>query len=133
MSLGLLLDTNICIAFLNGSDVSVRDRLLGLSPEEVFLCSVVKAELLYGARNSARVDENLARLRSFFEPFTSLAFDDDAAGRYGILRAQLKRDGRLIGSNDLMIAATALATDLTLVTRNQDEFQRVPGLRLTAW
>jgi tRNA(fMet)-specific endonuclease VapC len=128
-----LLDTNICIAFLNGSDPTVRDRLLAHPPDELTLCSVVKAELLYGARNSARVESNLQKLERFFEPFSSLEFGDDAAEWYGQIRAHLRRSGQLIGANDMMIAAIALAEDATLVTRNHDEFRRVVGLRLEAW
>ena len=131
--MSFLLDTNVCVAYLNGSDAALRDRLLAARPDEVHLCSVVKAELLYGARNSARVEENLGRLRTLFDVLMSLPFGDDAAEQYGILRTQLRREGRLIGSNDLLIAAIALAADLTLVTRNQAEFRRVPGLRLAVW
>ena len=131
--MSLLLDTNVCIAFLNGKDPAVRRRLLAESPEDVVLCSVVKAELLFGARKSAFVDENLRRLDAFFEPFRSIPFDDGPAGVYGSIRAQLEREGLPIGANDLLIAATALAADLTLVTRDQDEFRRVPGLRLVSW
>ncbi len=128
-----LLDTNVCIAFLNGKDVAVRDRLRALAPEDVVLCSVVKAELLYGARHSERVAANLRRLHGFFAPFECLPFDDAAAEWYGVIRAQLRREGKLIGSNDLMIAATVLAADAVLVTRNEDEFHRVPGLKVEPW
>lgn len=128
-----VLDTNVCIAFLNGTDPSVRDRLRMLPPDELALCSIVKAELLYGARRSAHVDENLDKLQRFFEPFASLPFDDEAAARYGLLRAQLSAAGTPIGGNDLLIAATALANDATLVTRNTREFRRVPGLRVESW
>ncbi|HLG20200.1 MAG TPA: type II toxin-antitoxin system VapC family toxin [Bdellovibrionota bacterium] len=128
-----LLDTNICIAYLNGTDRKVRDRLLALSPEEVSLCSVVKAELIFGARHSAKVEENLRRLRAFFAPFSSLPFDDAAAEQYGILRAHLEREGRRIGANDMMIAAIAMASENVLITRDQADFFRVPGLRLEEW
>jgi tRNA(fMet)-specific endonuclease VapC len=128
-----LLDTNVCIAFLTGRDAGVRDQLLALDPASVSLCSVVKAELLYGARNSQHVNANLNRLLGFFEPFGSLPFDDHAAEYYGTVRVQLRREGRPIGANDLMIAAIALANDVTLVSRNQSEFHRVPGLRLANW
>ena len=129
----ILLDTDVCVAFLRGRDAPVRDRLLELPPAEVFLCSVVKAELWVGARRSARVAENLRTLEAFFEPIASLPFDDEAAARYGSIRAQLEREGRSIGGNDTLIAAIALAADATLVTRNADEFRRVPGLRLEVW
>ena len=128
-----LLDTNVCIGFLNGVDESLRDRLLAESPDELRLCSVVKAELLYGARNSAKVADNLRKLERFFAPFESLTFDDAAAECYGTIRAQLQRAGTPIGGNDLMIAAIARASDLTLVTRNHAEFRRVSGLRVEVW
>jgi tRNA(fMet)-specific endonuclease VapC len=128
-----LLDTNVCIAFLNGRDPAVRERLLSLAPDDVSLCSVVKSELLYGARNSARVDENLKRLRDFFAPFESLPFGDEAAEHYGVLRAQLRRAGTPVGANDMMIAAIAMTADVTLITRDQDELGRIAGLRLEQW
>ena len=128
-----LLDTNVCVAFLNGTDNALRDRLLAHAPEELCLCSVVKGELLYGARNSAKVADNLRKLERFFAPFESLPFDDEAAEWYGTIRAQLRRDGAPIGGNDLLIAAIARAKDATLVTRNQSEFRRVPGLRVEVW
>jgi tRNA(fMet)-specific endonuclease VapC len=131
--LSFLLDTNVCIAFLNGRDKGVRDKLLAMDPEAVRLCSVVRAELLYGARNSDHVDVNLRRLHEFLAAFTSLPFDDASAEHYGAVRAQLKREGRLIGPNDLLIAAIALANDQTLVTRNQQEFHRIGGLRVVSW
>lgn len=128
-----LLDTNICVAYLNGDDADIARKLLALPVESVALCSVVKAELLYGARNSGRVEQNLARLERFFSPLQSLPFDDDAASRYGTLRAQLRREGKPVGGNDMMIAAIALAADATLITRNVRELSTVAGLRLVGW
>jgi tRNA(fMet)-specific endonuclease VapC len=128
-----LLDTNVCIAFLAGKEASVRDKLLSVAPSEVSLCSVVKAELFYGARRSAHVERNLGRLAEFFEAFESLPFDDAAAGHYGLLRTELEARGTPIGANDLMIASIALASQATLVTRNQREFFRVPALAVTSW
>jgi tRNA(fMet)-specific endonuclease VapC len=128
-----LLDTNICIAFLKDGEPAVRERLSELPATEVLLCSVVKAELLYGAHRSGHVDANLKRLDAFFDLFESLPFEDGAAEHYGVLRAQLAAIGQPIGPNDLMIAAIALSARATLVTRNQREFRRVPGLRVEAW
>lgn len=128
----LLVDTNVCIAWLKG-DATVRDAWLEHEPEDVALSSVVRAELLYGARHSQKVAANLKRLDAFFAPLTSLPFDDRAAEQYGLLRAQLTAAGTPIGPNDLMIASSALAHDLVLVTRNDREFSRVPGLRLERW
>lgn len=102
-------------------------------PSEIVLCSIVKAELLYGARHSRRVEDNLRLLNHFFTPLASLPFDDRCAEEYGLIRAQLAAQGSLIGPNDLMIAAIARAHDTTLVTHNIREFSRVAGLRLTDW
>ncbi|MCC6332891.1 MAG: type II toxin-antitoxin system VapC family toxin [Myxococcales bacterium] len=127
-----LVDTDVCIAWLKG-DRRVREAWLDTQPEDVGLSSVVRAELLFGARNSQQVAGNLHRLEVFFAALQSLPFDDRAAEQYGLLRAQLTAAGRPIGPNDLMIAAAALAQDLTLVSRNDREFSRVPGLRLERW
>jgi tRNA(fMet)-specific endonuclease VapC len=128
-----LLDANACIKFLNGRSESVRRHLEARRPQDVTLCSVVKAELLYGAVKSARPAENLDRLRPFFHKFTSFSFDDAAAEIYGAIRARLERAGTVIGPNDLLIAAIALAQGATLVTNNTREFSRLDTLRLEDW
>ena len=111
----------------------MASRLRDQAPQEVYLCSVVKAELAYGARHSARVAENLELLKRFFGPFISRPFDDRCAEHYGLIRADLSKQGAPIGPNDLLIAATARALDLTLVTNNTREFSRVLGLRVVDW
>ena len=128
-----LLDANTCIKFLNGRSDSIRRRLEAERPENVALCSVVKAELFYGAFKSARPVENLDRLRAFFEKFVSYSFDDAATESYGAIRARLERAGTPIGPNDLFIAAIALSRGATLVTNNTREFSRVPNLLLEDW
>ncbi len=131
--MSFLLDTNACIALLKGTDADLAKRLRVSKPEQFKLCSPVKAELFYGARKSERVNDNLALLTKFFEPFESFTFDDSAAEQYGIVRAILSRSGNPIGSNDLLIASIALAHDLTLLTKNLREFVKVPGLRTESW
>lgn len=131
--MSVLLDTNICIGFLNQKDAKLKARIQRTAPGELRLCSVVKAELLFGARNGSRAPENLRRLDRFFEAFESLPFDDDAAQEYGLLRTELRRAGKPIGANDMLIAAIALAHRATLVTRDDDDFLRVPGLRVESW
>lgn len=128
-----LLDTNVCVALMDGQDIGVKRQLASLRRDEATLCSVVKAELLYGARASTRVRENLERLERLFSLFPSFPFDDAASAHYGALRAQLRRAGTPIGGNDMLIASIALATDSTLVTRNEKEFRLVPGLRVEVW
>ena len=128
-----LLDTNACIRVLNGSSDPLIARLRTHAPSEIGISSVTRAELLFGARRSARVAENLRVLASFFAPLTSLPFDDGCAEQYGPLRASLAAAGRPIGPDDLLIAATALAHDLTLVTHNLREFSRIAGLKIEDW
>ena len=128
-----LLDTNTCIQFLNGTSEAIRRQIEGLAARDIALCSVVKAELVYGALKSQRPERNLARLRSFFSRFASMPFDDSAAEIYGDIRARLERAGTPIGPNDLYIAAIAKANGLTLVSHNAGEFGRVDGLRLEDW
>ena len=128
-----LLDTNACIRILNNSSASLVNRLKQHLPSEISLCSIVKAELLYGARRSERVAENLQLLGRFFSTFGSLPFDDLCAEHYGPIRADLAMSGTLIGPNDLLIAATARAQDLTVVTHNTREFSRVIGLKTEDW
>jgi tRNA(fMet)-specific endonuclease VapC len=104
-----------------------------MHPRDLVLCSIIKAELRFGARKSQRVSENLEKLDTFFAPFESIPFDDLASDYYGSVRTLLSQAGTPIGGNDLMIAAIALANDLTVVTRNQKEFARVVGLKWVVW
>jgi tRNA(fMet)-specific endonuclease VapC len=93
---------------------------------------VVKAELFHGALKS-RNEKNLTLVKIFSTSFESLPFDDQAAEIYGHIRAALEKQGKLIGPYDLLIAAIALANNVTLVTHNLDEFKRVPNLVLEDW
>ena len=128
-----LLDANICIRILNNSDEGVLGRFAACQPADVALCSVVKAELQYGARRSARVEFNLKRLEKFAAPLQSLPFDDRCAHDYALIRADLAAQGKPIGANDLLIAAIARVHDLILVTHNTGELGRVAGLRIEDW
>ena len=128
-----LLDTNACIRILNGTSPSLVDHLHTVHRSLVRLSSVVKAELLYGARKSTRIAENLRVLERFFDTIASLPFDDRCAEEYGLLRVELERAGTPIGPNDLMIAATARVHRAILVTHNVREFSRVADLRTEDW
>jgi tRNA(fMet)-specific endonuclease VapC len=128
-----LLDTNTCIHLLSHSHGAVAQRFIRHTPDEIALSSVIKAELLYGARRSQRVEPNLELLRRFFAPLASLPFDDRCAEEYGQIRTDLNQQGQPIGPNDLLIAASARAHDAVLVTHNTGEFSRVTGLRLEDW
>lgn len=128
-----LLDTNICIHFLNGRGPNVRDRIAQADPAELAVCSVVKAEIYYGALRSRDPVRAAALQESFLSAFASFAFDDRCARQAGDIRAILASAGTPIGPHDLLIAAIAIANGLTLVTANVGEFSRVPGLSWVDW
>jgi len=128
-----LLDTNTCIQVLNEGSINVQGQMQARPPSEIAICSVVKAELFYGARRSRRIEENLRLLEHFFAPLTSLPFDDRCAEEYGVIRAHLAAQGTPVGPHDLMIAAIARTHDAVLVTHNTREFSRITGLRLVDW
>lgn len=126
-------DTNVWIRFLNPGENQVKKRFLSADPSTICLCSVVKAELFFGALKSTRIKENLGLLDELFANFESVFFDDDAARKYGEIRCDLDRKGTPIGPNDLMIAAIASVYEAVLVTHNTREFERVKGLKVEDW
>jgi tRNA(fMet)-specific endonuclease VapC len=128
-----LLDTNTCIEYLRQRNAAVIARLAATPTADLRVCSVVKAELYYGAHRSQQVQQNLVKVEDFLRPFASVPFEDDAAREYGRLRAELERRGVVIGPHDLQIAAIALVHGLTLVTHNIKEFRNVAGLDLEGW
>jgi len=125
-----LLDTNVCVQYLRGKNMLIRQRLAACPAHEVCLCSVVLAELYVGVLRSAQPAKNRADVDQFAAPLVSLPFDDAAADVYARIRHQLESQGASIGPYDLQIAAIALANGRTLVTHNTAEFGRVPGLVL---
>lgn len=128
-----LLDSNACIRYLNGRAPALRARLVAHSPDEIAVCSIVKAEMYAGAMRSTDQTRTLARQQAFLRRFVSLPFDDLAAEVFGRIRAHLLTAGTPIGPYDMQIAAIALANGLTLVTHNMREFRRVPGLVIEDW
>jgi tRNA(fMet)-specific endonuclease VapC len=130
-----LLDSNAWIAYLRQNNPQLVQRVSQAQAADIALCSVVLAELLYGAHHSAsnKQSANLALIARIQQRFVSVPFDDSAAAEYGRIRAHLATQGTLIGPNDLMIASIALARGLILVTHNTREFGRVPGLKLEDW
>ncbi len=128
-----LLDTNACIRFLNGRSPSLRQQMNRHQPEEIVLCSVVRAELLVGVAKHENPAWRLKKIQPFLERFASLPFDDSAAASYAEIRADLEQKGLPIGPNDLLIASIAVANQLVLVTHNVREFGRVNALTLEDW
>ena len=101
-----LLDTNTCIRVLNATGATTLvERWKAARPSQIRLCSVVKAELLFGAEKSSKREPVHQKLQIFFSRFKSMPFDDAAAQTYGVIRAALEKEGRPIGPNDMFIAS----------------------------
>jgi tRNA(fMet)-specific endonuclease VapC len=128
-----LLDTNICIYIRQKRPDEVLRRFQKLRPGEAVLSVITYGELLYGAAKSAQRREALERLRELIHLLPALSLPDTAAEAYGKIRAELESKGQMIGNNDLWIAAHAITAGLTLVTNNEREFRRVPGLKIQNW
>jgi tRNA(fMet)-specific endonuclease VapC len=128
-----LLDTNTCVEILRNRNPNVISRMKSQRLQDLVICSIVRAELVYGAHRSQHPVANLALIERFVAPLSKLPFDDDSADVYGVIRVELERAGHSIGPNDTIIAAIALSRNLTLVTHNTAEFSRVSGLVIDDW
>jgi tRNA(fMet)-specific endonuclease VapC len=131
-----LLDTDACIALINGKPPLIRTRFEKTtdSGAEIFASSVSLYELWYGVFKSAREEFNTKRLRTFLTgPIAVLPFEDDDARTAGSVRSALETSGKPIGAYDILIAGQALRRRLTLVTANVSEFSRVKGLAWEDW
>jgi tRNA(fMet)-specific endonuclease VapC len=128
-----LLDTDICIEMIRGKSPALLTHLHRRKVGSVAISSITLAELQYGVAKSRDPEQNLIALVHFVAPLEVLPFDERVAAGYGKLRADLERSGQPIGPLDTLIAAHALAAKLTLVTNNQREFSRVPGLHVENW
>ena len=127
-----MLDTGMCIYLINERDQALRQKFEE-NASSVCISSIAYAELCFGVAHSARVEENERQLRAFCLDLDILPFDSEAGVRYGEIRQALVRRGQPIGANDLLIAAHASGVGATLVTNNEREFARIPGLRVENW
>jgi tRNA(fMet)-specific endonuclease VapC len=128
-----LLDTNVCIQFITGRSIALKEKIESTDVSSLFICSVVRGELEYGARKSNNPDKTLSVLKNFLASFPEIGYDSAAAGKYGIVRADLEKKGTPIGPYDMQIAAIALANNFILVTHNTREFKRIDNLLLEDW
>jgi len=128
-----LLDTNVWIQVLNSSTSPVYSKVASIPSREIYICSVVYSELCYAAYRSPNVHKNLTHLENILAKFADLSLDRQSAKIAGKIRVRLSTLGNPIGANDLLIAAIALANDLTLITHKTAEFSRVDGLRYEDW
>jgi tRNA(fMet)-specific endonuclease VapC len=133
MQLRYLLDTNICIYIAKNRPDAVLKRFKQLRTGEVAMSVITHGELCYGACKSRRREEAQEVLRELARMIPVLPISPQVGHRYGEIRSELENSGRLIGNNDLWIAAHALALGVVLVTNNTREFARVPGLEVENW
>lgn len=133
--MGVLIDTNILIAFERGKlDLAQQTAKQGTT--EVYLSVITASELLHGAHRAVDPGikaRRLAFIEALFARFTVLDIDLETARAHALLWSVLEEKGQMIGAHDSWLAATCLARDLTLATANVREFGRVPGLRVENW
>jgi tRNA(fMet)-specific endonuclease VapC len=131
-----LLDTNACIALINGTQAHVRRRFQRAVAKDsvMLLSSIVAFELWYGVAKSQRKESNAQRLDAFFAgPLEWTPFDEEDARAAGAVRAELEAAGQPIGAYDTLLAGQARRRGATLVTSNVKEFERVAGLKWEDW
>jgi tRNA(fMet)-specific endonuclease VapC len=128
-----MLDTSVCVDLLRGQLPTVRARAHLAQIDEIAVSTISLAELLYVAAKSSNPGRHDTIIAEFLAPFDVLLFDLDAAKAYAQVRADLTRAGQPIGPLDMLIAAHALSVGATMVTGNEREFRRVPGLSVENW
>ena len=128
-----MLDTNICIYIIKRKPKNLLDRFLMTDPEDIVISSITASELFYGVFKSSKPAQNIEALTNFLLPFEIVPFDDKASIEYGEIRANLEKEGNIIGSMDLLIAAHVRSLSLTLITNNIREFKRVLKLKMENW
>lgn len=128
-----MLDTNVLVHLIRNKSENVKNRLRQKNISDVCISSITYAELEYGVSKSSSKEKNALALLTVLSGIKVLPLGESAGKVYGSIRASLEKDGNVIGPNDMLIAAHALAEGLTLVTNNTREFRRVPGLNIEDW
>lgn len=128
-----MLDTDTCIYIIKQRPPEVIQAMINQSIDDICISTITLAELEYGVAKSLNVNQNRNALLKFLVPIAVIPFDSSAADKYGQIRAYLERKGMKIRPYDLLIAAHALSTGLTLVSNNTREFNRVPSLSTINW
>jgi tRNA(fMet)-specific endonuclease VapC len=133
--LSYLLDTNACIALINGRPATVRKRLRQITElgEQIVVPSIAAFELWYGVGKSARPETNAERLAIFLGRYETLSLDLEDARFAGLIRAELEKAGTPSGAYDTLIAGQAMRHRMILVTANVGEFDRIAGLHAENW
>jgi len=127
----VLLDSNVLIEHLSGR-LNITDQIRALGSSACYVSSVSVYEILHGSLRSAKSGE-YRRVENLLARLPRLPFDDSCAAATAKIRVELEKIGMRIGLYDLMLAGTALAYDLTVITHNTREYERVGGLRIKDW
>ncbi|WP_237201495.1 type II toxin-antitoxin system tRNA(fMet)-specific endonuclease VapC [Rothia nasimurium] len=127
-----MLDTNIVIYVMKRRPPEILDTF-NQNASRLCVSSITAAELFFGAAKSAQPELNMRVVEDFLSRLTVLPYDMDAAAQFGDIKATLQKAGRVIGENDLHIAAHARSRGLVVVTNNEREFERVEALRVVNW
>jgi len=133
MSHQYLLDTNICIYIAKYQPPQVKERFSQHSLSDLHLSVVTLGELRFGAEKSQSKEKALRTIQSLTNLIQIADLDEKVAEHYGDIRQQLQKQGKMIGNNDLWLAAHARANDWIMVTNNEKEFIRVDGLKVENW
>ena len=128
-----LLDTNICIYLIKKRPPKVLKRFREHLPQDVGISTITLFELQYGVEKSQYRQRSEDALAKFILPLNLIDLDRSAAEEAAVIRAQLEKKGQSIGPYDLLIAGLARSRDLTLITNNTREFERIVGLRIENW
>jgi tRNA(fMet)-specific endonuclease VapC len=128
-----MLDTDTCSYIMKRSNDAVLKRLRKVPVNDVCISVITKSELLYGVELSPKRQQDETALTAFLGYVEILDFPDRASAHYAMIRADLKKQGTMIGANDLFIAAHARCLGLTLVTNNTREFRRARNLAIENW
>lgn len=126
------LDTNTLIYFFKNMG-QVAKNLLQKNPRHIFVSSLVVYELEVGIEKSTQADKRRQQLEDLLKSISLVSFGVPEARRAAKIRARLEKMGQPIGPVDVLIVASALASNHILVTRNTDEFSRVPNLKMENW
>ncbi|HNE26038.1 MAG TPA: type II toxin-antitoxin system VapC family toxin [Pseudomonadales bacterium] len=133
MSVRYLLDTDICIYITKHNPASVRERFARHAVSELAMSVITLGELRYGAEKSQAREQALLGVQKLEQLVQVATLPPSVGEHYGEIRAVLQQSGQMIGNNDLWIAAHARAEGWILVTNNEREFLRVPGLQVENW
>jgi tRNA(fMet)-specific endonuclease VapC len=128
-----MLDADICSFILKRSNEVVLSRLRAVPLNDVSISVITQSELLYGVELSPRRDQDAAAVAAFLRHVAVLELSEAAAPHYAEIRAALRKSGKMIGANDLFIAAHARSIGAILVTNNTREFGRVGLLAIENW